>query len=170
MVVPHPVLPNNNIKQYVQVSERQLSYTVRGTDQRVLSTLVVMSGDKCRTQFSSLWKYRFLIFRISGETGIHIWSHPPCTACAIVLFRVLSQTLLSFKSSAATGRNHDLQAVPLLPSEPEVKLRSARVTISSSLGICCESAVVPCMPSRISWFWHPHSHVVVARLARTYIH
>ena len=113
--------------------------------------------------FFCLWKYMFSFssYRINC-IHVYIWFHPLCTACAIVLFWILFQTLLSF-NMLGCYRSQSLSA-SCTTSAICARSQTALGTCHkwSSLGICCKSAAVPCMPSWISWFWHPHSHVAVA--------
>ena len=119
---------------------------------------------KCRTSFFfRLWKYMFSFssYRINC-IHVYIWFHPLCTACAIVLFWILFQTLLSF-NMLGCYRSQSLSASCTTSAICARSLTALGTCHKwSSLGICCKSAAVPCMPSWISWFWHPHSHVAVA--------
>ena len=113
-----------------------------------------------------------LVFPVCGNICSHfsnyqinrkyIWFHPLCTACTVVLNWILSQTLLSLNMLGF----HRLQSLSAGCTASAVWARG-QTSLGmchkwSSLDICCKSAAaVPCMPSRVSWFWHPHSHVAV---------
>ena len=114
-----------------------------------MSALIVMSVQNVETSFSSLWKYRFP-FSNYWINCKYIQFHPLCTAWAIVIVLILFQTLLSF-NKLSCHRPQSLSegcTASAIWAGSETPLGACCKWLS--LGICCEFAAVPCMPSRNS--------------------